>query len=64
MEQMTFFERDDAAPLAARMRPQDLDEIVGQEHLIGKGKVLRRLVESDHISSMKRPLKWYRKIRF
>lgn len=52
MEQMTFFERDDAAPLAARMRPQDLDEIVGQEHLIGKGKVLRRLVESDHISSM------------
>lgn len=52
MEQMTFFERDDAAPLAARMRPQDLDEIVGQEHLLGKGKVLRRLVESDHISSM------------
>lgn len=52
MEQMTFFERDDAAPLAARMRPQNLDEIVGQEHLLGKGKVLRRLVESDHISSM------------
>ena len=49
---MTFFERDNAAPLAARLRPQTLDEIVGQEHLIGSGKILRRLIESDNITSM------------
>ena len=41
-----------SAPLAARLRPQALEEIVGQQHLLGKGKVLRRLIEDDHISSM------------
>jgi putative ATPase len=40
------------APLAARMRPPTLNGFVGQEHLIGKGKVLRRAIESDHIPSM------------
>ena len=39
-------------PLAARMRPSSLDEFAGQEHLIGEGKVLRRLIASDTISSM------------
>ena len=39
-------------PLAARMRPASLDEIVGQQHLLGPGKVLRRLISSDMISSM------------
>ena len=39
-------------PLAARMRPSSLDEIAGQQHLLGPGKVLRRLIESDVISSM------------
>jgi putative ATPase len=39
-------------PLAARMRPRTLDEIVGQEHLLGPGRILRRSIESDHISSM------------
>ncbi len=39
-------------PLAARLRPQSLDEIIGQQHLIGPGKVLRKMVESDRISSM------------
>ena len=39
-------------PLAARLRPMSLDEIIGQQHLIGKGKVLRKMVESDRISSM------------
>ena len=39
-------------PLAARMRPASLDEIVGQQHLLGPGKVLRRLISSDVISSM------------
>ena len=36
----------------ARMRPQTLDEFVGQKHLLGPGKVLRRLIESDRVSSM------------
>src|SRR5438034_2690598 len=39
-------------PLAARMRPRTLDEIVGQEHLLGPGKVVRRSIEADTISSM------------
>ena len=38
--------------LADRMRPRTLDEIVGQEHLLGEGKPLRRMIESDQISSM------------
>ncbi len=52
MEQMTIFENLADQPLAARPRPQNLDEYVGQTHLLGEGKVLRRLIESDHISSM------------
>jgi len=52
MEQQTLFGGDAAAPLAARLRPRDLDEFVGQTHLLGAGKVLRRLIEDDHISSM------------
>jgi len=40
------------APLADRMRPTTLDEFVGQEHLIGKGKALRKALEEDRISSM------------
>ena len=52
MEQQTFFSQDASAPLAARLRPRTLDEIVGQQHLLGQGKVLRRLIEDDHISSM------------
>ncbi len=38
--------------MAARLRPQTLDEYVGQTHLLGSGKVLRKLIESDNISSM------------
>ncbi len=52
MEQQTLFSSSEDTPLAARLRPQTLDEIVGQQHLIGEGKVLRRLIESDRISSM------------
>ncbi|MBR0081830.1 MAG: replication-associated recombination protein A [Clostridia bacterium] len=52
MEQATFFETEAARPLAARLRPNTLDEFVGQKHLIGEGKVLRRLIESDRVSSM------------
>ncbi len=40
------------APLAVRMRPQSLDEFVGQEHFIGKGKLLRRMIEADRLTSV------------
>ena len=40
------------APLADRMRPQTLDEIVGQDALIGKGKLLRRAIETNRLSSI------------
>ncbi|MGB2694949.1 MAG: replication-associated recombination protein A [Dehalococcoidia bacterium] len=40
------------APLAARMRPRTLDEFVGQEHLIGEGHILRRLMEADSLPSI------------
>lgn len=40
------------APLAARFRPRTLEEYVGQEHLLGPGKPLRRLIESDRLSSL------------
>jgi putative ATPase len=41
----------DEAPLAARMRPRTLDEYIGQEHIIGPGKLLRRAIESDRLFS-------------
>src|ERR671937_2361560 len=41
-----------AQPLAARMRPRSLDEFVGQEHFIGPGKLLRRLLLADRLSSL------------
>lgn len=39
-------------PLAARMRPRTLDEVVGQQHIIGPGRLLRRAIEADQISSI------------
>ncbi|MBR0462772.1 MAG: replication-associated recombination protein A [Clostridia bacterium] len=45
-------ERPAYQPLAARLRPKSLDQFVGQTHLLGKGAALRRLIESDQISSM------------
>ncbi|MSX78420.1 MAG: AAA family ATPase, partial [Actinobacteria bacterium] len=39
------------SPLAARLRPRTIDDVVGQEHLVGVGKPLRRLVEQDKLSS-------------
>ena len=39
-------------PLAYRMRPQNLDQVVGQQHLIGPGKIIRRMVEARLLSSM------------
>ena len=52
MEQASLFESVENEPLASRMRPRDLSEFVGQEHLIGDGKILRKIIESDHITSM------------
>ena len=40
------------APLADRIRPRTLEEFVGQEHLLGQGKVLRQAIETDHLPSM------------
>ena len=40
-----------AEPLAERMRPQTLDDYVGQQHLVGEGAVLRKMIESGHINS-------------
>lgn len=53
MEQMSLFDdREVYNPLASRLRPEDLDGFVGQEHLLGKGKLLRQLIEQDKIPSM------------
>lgn len=52
LEQGTIFERESVQPLAARLRPQTLEEYCGQKHLLGEGKVLRRLIESDNVGSM------------
>lgn len=53
MEQMTLFDdRVKTVPLASRLRPKRLEDFVGQEHLLGPGKMLRRLIQEDQISSM------------
>ena len=52
MEQASLFDNPLAEPLASRMRPRNLEEFVGQKHLIGEGKILRRIIEGDNVSSM------------
>ena len=52
MEQSSLFEVDNHEPLASRMRPRTLDEFVGQSHLLGQNKILRKMIESDNITSM------------
>jgi len=56
MEQLSLFPPEErpepGQPLAARMRPETLDEFAGQKHQLGEGKVLRRLIDSDTIGSM------------
>ncbi len=51
-QQMNMFDGSMSEPLAARLRPRDLSEFVGQKHLLGEGKILRRLIEGDNIGSM------------
>ena len=53
MEQLTLFDdRKHTVPLASRIRPVSLEEFVGQQHLLGPGKMLQQLIEKDQISSM------------
>ena len=54
MEQQSLFgnRAGQDMPLATRMRPRTLEEFAGQRHLLGKGKVLRQLIEEDRVSSM------------
>ncbi len=40
------------APLAARLRPRTLDDVVGQDHIVGRGRLLRRAIEADQLSSL------------
>ena len=51
-EYMRSTNREKESPLAARMRPRTLDEVVGQEHIIGKDKLLYRAIQADKISSV------------
>jgi putative ATPase len=43
---------DREAPLAARLRPRTLDEFIGQEHIVGPGRLLRRAIQADQLSSV------------
>ena len=52
MEQISLFNSFHSEPLASRMRPINLKEFVGQGHLIGEGKILRKMIENDNVSSM------------
>ena len=56
MEQQNFFstagDADAGRPLASRLRPRTLEEFAGQQHLLGKGKVLRQLIDGDRVPSM------------
>ena len=52
MYQSSLFEKPMSEPLASRMRPTKLSEVVGQTHLIGENKILRKIIESDNVTSM------------
>ncbi len=51
-QEPSLFYNYNQTPLADRVRPRNLDEFIGQEHLVGVGKVLRKLIETDKITSM------------
>lgn len=52
MHQESLFEQATHEPLASRMRPQTLDQIVGQQHLLAPNQMLRRLIDTDRVPSM------------
>ena len=47
---MSMQRKKEESPLAVRMRPKNLDEVVGQQHIIGKDKLLYRAIKADNIS--------------
>src|SRR5690554_7001311 len=51
-EARTLFESPSSEPLAARMRPRTLDEYIGQDHIVGPGRLLRRAIQADQLSSV------------
>lgn len=51
-EYMREQNRDEESPLASRMRPRTLDEVVGQEHIVGKNRLLYRAIQADKLSSI------------
>ena len=51
MSLFDLMEHKETRPLADRMRPRSLDEFLGQEHLVGKGRLLRRAIEADQLTS-------------
>ena len=52
MQQESLFANPGQTPLADRVRPRSLSEFVGQQHLVGPGKILRELIDKDQLSSM------------
>ena len=51
-EYMRSTQMEKESPLAARLRPETLDEVVGQQHIIGKDKLLYRAIKADKLSSL------------
>lgn len=51
-QESLFSSQPENTPLANRVRPESLDQFVGQQHLLGTGKILREIIESDQVSSM------------
>ena len=51
-EYMLDINKKEESPLAARMRPETIEEMVGQEHILGEGKLLRRAIKADKLSSL------------
>ena len=52
MELFSLSQNSESTPLAARMRPETLDDFIGQEHIVGKGRLLRRAIQADQLSSV------------
>lgn len=54
MEQLSLFgnENNLSSPLASRMRPESLEDYIGQKHLLGEGKILKQILQKDQVSSM------------
>ncbi len=51
-QESLFAQAAQIEPLAARVRPQTLEQFVGQQHLLGPGKILREIIAKDQVSSM------------